>query len=90
MPRSALSGSHRMQGHKKVFWGRDECFSAPVGKYMQYMQIVNAYMHIHAHTCNTYTYIIAHSYICQKTVGRAAAKQLHADTCRYMQIHAHN
>ncbi len=59
MPRGALSGSRRVRGQKKVFWGRGECFSAQMGKYMHYMQsmmqIGIAYMHIHAipkHTCS--------------------------------------
>jgi hypothetical protein len=54
MPWGALSGSPRVRGHESVFGGCCGGFSAPVVQGMQYMQILIAYLHIHA---NTYTYL---------------------------------
>ncbi len=50
----ALSGSPRVQGHERVFWGCCRGFRALVVQCMQYMQIFIAYLRIHA---NTYRYL---------------------------------
>ncbi len=54
MPWGALSGSPLVQGHERVFWGCCGGFRAPVVQCMQYMQILIAYLRIHA---NTYRYL---------------------------------
>ncbi len=54
MPWGALSGSLRVQGHERVFWGCCGGYRAPVVQCMQYMQILIAYLRIHA---NTYRYL---------------------------------
>ena len=59
MPWGALSGSPRVLGHERVFWGSCGGFRAPTVKYMQYLQIhthTYTYMQIH-----TYTYTYLHS-----------------------------
>lgn len=54
MPWGALSGSPRVRGHERVFWGRCGGFRAPAVQYMQYLQIQITYICIHA---NTYIYL---------------------------------
>ena len=50
MPWGALSGSPRVRGHEKVFWGLCGGFHAPVVQYLQYMQILIRYLRILAYT----------------------------------------
>jgi hypothetical protein len=50
MPWDALSGSRRVRGHERVFWGRGGGFRAPVVQYMRYTQIQIIYLCIHANT----------------------------------------
>ena len=40
MPWGALSGSPRLLGQERVFWGRCGGFCAPVVQYLQYIQIL--------------------------------------------------
>jgi hypothetical protein len=51
MPWGALSGSPWVQGHGMVFWGCCGGFCTPVVQCMQDMQILIAYLRIHANTC---------------------------------------
>ena len=50
MPWGALSGSPRVRGHEKVFWGLCGGFRSPVVQYLQYMQILIRYLYILAYT----------------------------------------
>jgi hypothetical protein len=50
MPWDALSGSPRMRGHEKVFWGLCGGFRAPVVQYLKYMQILIRCVRIHTDT----------------------------------------
>jgi hypothetical protein len=87
MPWGALSGSPRVRGHERVFWGCCGGFRAPVVQCMQYMQILITYIHIHA---NTYKYLHIHTYRRQQNTGGSNIpikyRQISIDTCRYMHI----
>jgi hypothetical protein len=50
MPWGALSGSRRVRGHERVFWGLCGGIHALVVQYLQYMQILTIYLRIHSHT----------------------------------------
>ena len=88
MPWGALSGSPRVRGHEKVFWGLCGCFHAPVVQYLQYMQILIRYVRIHT---DTYKYLHIHTYWRQQnTYGGNILKDtnrfllIHTDTCIYL------
>ncbi len=77
MPWGALSGSRRVRGHERVFGGLCGGFRTPVVQYLQHMQILIIYLHLH-------TYRIQ-----QNTDGSLILiryKQIPFDTCRYMHI----
>ena len=56
MPWGALSGITGVMGHEGMFWGRCGGFCVPVLQYIQYIQILTIYLHIHAYKC-LYLYI---------------------------------
>ena len=94
MPWGALSGSPRVLGHERVFWGRCGGFSAPVAQYLQYMRILIIYLRIHT---NTHKYLLIHTYRRQLNTDCSNIlipyRQILADTCRkiptaYLHIHA--
>ena len=78
MPWGALSGSPRVRGQERVFWGLCGRFSAPVVQYLQYMQILIKYLHIHTYwrQQNTYGGNIL------KDTNRFLL--IHADTCIFL------
>jgi hypothetical protein len=73
MPWGALSGSPRVQGHERVFWGLCCGFRAPVVQYMQYMQILITYIYIQANT---------HWYVYPSIMGFMEGKVLEAVAIR--------
>ena len=88
MPWGALSGSPRVQGQERVFWGLCGGFCAPVVQYLQYMQILIRYARIHI---DTYRYLHIHTYWRQQnTYGGNILKdtnrfqQIHTDTCIFL------
>ena len=81
MPWGALSGSPRVLGQERVFWGRCGGFRAPVVQYLQYMQILMRCVRIHT---DTYKYLHIHTYGRQQnTDGGNILK----DTNRFLRIH---
>jgi len=85
MPWGALSGSPRVRGQERVFWGLCGGFRAPVVQYLQYMQILIRYDRIHT---DTYKYLHIHTYWRAKYRCAVIYWKIQTDCYRYMQIHA--
>ena len=88
MPWGALSGSPRVRGQERVFWGLCGGFRAPVVQYLQYMQILIRCVRIHT---DTYKYLHIHTYWRQQnTDGGDILKDtnrlllIHTDTCIFL------
>ena len=87
-PWGALSGSPRVRGQERVFWGLCGGFRAPVVQYLQYMQILIRCVRIHT---DTYKYLHIHTYWRQQnTDGGNILKDtnsfllIHTDTCIFL------
>ena len=82
-----------VMGHEGMFWGCCGGFCVPVFQYIQYIQILIIYLHIHAYKC---LFLYIHAYTCiylsntQQEGGHIpTAVSYLQDTSRFLQIHVY-
>ncbi len=88
MSRGVLSGAGRVQPQATVLWGRGSGFLAAGGQHTQYIQTWHRHVCIHAHTCQTYTYIHTQIHTTKEYMQIETNKW---NTCTYIhwKMHSH-